>query len=161
MVGAMTVLLAVVLAFVGFRALIRDDPEPSVGPVEYAGVAELAQARVDFDVLSPTTLPAGWRATSARHTETPPQSWHLGLLTDDNRYVGLEQARRPAPDMVSDFVDEDAVDEGSVTIDGRTWTVFSDRGSDTALVRRERGVTTLVVGTVSQEELVDYVRTLR
>ncbi len=75
------------------------------------------------------------------------ERWHLGLLTDDDRYVGLEQAAASA-----------AVDgRGPRRRRGRAgairsrsaatqWQTWSDEGGDLALVRETAGTTTLVVG---------------
>ena len=85
--------------------------------------------------------------------------WHLGLLTDEGRYVGLEQAPDSPDTMVEQHVDEDAQPGDDVVIEGATWESWSD-GEDEALVREGRDVTTLVVGTTSREELEDFVRSL-
>lgn len=86
---------------------------------------------------------------------------HLGVLTDEGRYVGLEQSRSSEANMVEKYVDEEAVRGGTVDIEGDTWRIWTDEGGDTALTRVEKGVTTLVVGTPDQDVLVDYVESLR
>lgn len=160
MVGAMIVLVAVVLAFVAFRELNRNDAASPVTEVDYRETARFAQEAVDFPLLVPRGLPQGWRATSARFVPDPPH-WHLGLLTDQDRYVGLEQGRDSVEDMVETYVDAEAVRGGRARIDGRTWQVWTDDGGDTALTRAQDEVTTLVVGTPEREVLVDFVRSLR
>ena len=40
-----------------------------------------------------TGLPLGWKATSATYTRGVSPTWHLGMLTDDAKYVGVEEAR--------------------------------------------------------------------
>ena len=73
-------------------------------------------------------------------------SWHLGMLTDRRRYVGLEQSAGPVSSMVERFVDPEATQTGEVTVAGERWQTWSDSGEDHALVRRVEGTTTLVVG---------------
>lgn len=160
MVGAMIVLLAVVFGFVAFRGLVRDDLERPVSEVDYQETVAFAQESTDFPLLAPDRLPDGWRATSARFVPDPPH-WHLGLLTDQERYVGLEQGTSSVRDMVGTYVGEEAVREGRVRIGGRSWQVWTDEGGDTALTRAHGDVTTLVVGTPEREVLVDFVRGLR
>jgi hypothetical protein len=48
-----------------------------------------------------------------------------------------------------------------VTVDGATWTAWSDSGGDYALCRRQRQTTTLVVGTPGRAVITDYVASLR
>jgi hypothetical protein len=75
--------------------------------------------------------------------------------------------------MVADFVDKDATDDGAVEIDGTSWTRWTDPGrdpdadpsvaseGDLALVRRSGDATTLVVGTVAEDELTTFAKSLR
>jgi hypothetical protein len=161
MFGAMLVLVLVVLAFVAFRAINRSDVEDPVKAVDYADSLAFWQSQANFEILAPESLPAGWIATSVQFVADKPQSWHLGVLTDDNHYIGIEQGRDAEAAMVEDYVDAEAEAGGEVTVAGDTWHAYSDHGGDHALVRRDRGLTTLVVGTVSQDELISYVETLR
>lgn len=159
MVGAMLLLLVVVGAFVLFREANRTEPEDPVEPIEWRGAASYARQEADFRLLAPRRLPEGWIATSVRFGRQDGQTWHLGLLTDERSYVGLEQTEDSPSTMVEDFVDEEAERGDDVVVDGVTWEAWSDE-EDEALVREGEDVTTLVVGTVSQDELVDFVRSL-
>lgn len=176
LIGAMLVLLLGVGTFVVLRDANRLDPAPSVQAVDYVRPAQFAQEEAGFEVLAPPELPEGWSATSVRFDDGDDgdeQSWHLGLLTADQRYIGVEQAERTVAAMVEDFVDVDARQGGEVEVRGETWTAWSDPGrdpgadpstepeGDLALVREDEGVTALVVGTVSQDALSDFVATLR
>lgn len=160
MVGALVVLLAVVLAFVVVRSLGRDDLDNPVEPVDYAASLEFYRAEANFALLAPPALPAGWRATSVRFGRERPQTWHLGVLTDRDQYVGLEQSRDSESGMLDEYVRGEAVEGDLVVIGGKPWTSYTGDG-DFALVRREAGVTTLVVGTAPRELIVAYVESLR
>ena len=160
MVGALLVLLLVVIAFVAFRGTVRDNDATPVKTVDYAEELPFIREEADFPVLAPPSLPDGWRATSLRFENTRPQSWHLGMLTDKGDYVGLEQSRESEAVMVDDRVDTEAVEEGPVTVAGEKWNSYSDAGGDYALVRRSGGVTTLVVGTLPEDELIEFVASL-
>ena len=161
MVGAMVVLLLLIGGFVVLRELNRTTPEATVPTVDWARVADSARSESGFDVLAPPSLPAGWRATSATYTPPPEDAWHLGLLTDGGRYVGLEQSEGTPVSMVRTYVDAEATRAGSVNIRGQRWSVWTDAKGDTALVRDSGEVTTLVVGTVDRDVLVEYVESLR
>ncbi len=173
LVGALLVLLVGVGAFTTLRDVTRVEPDTATRAVDYERPEQLAQEVARFDVLAPAQLPAGWVATSVRFEDREPQSWHVGLLTDKQAYLGIEQAERPAGAMVADFVDEDARQGDPVEVSGATWATWSDPGrdpdadpaadhdGDLALVREDAGATTLVVGTVSEDELTDFVASLR
>ena len=160
MIGAMLVLLLVIAAFLVFREINRTTLEPPVRNIDYVQVAEFARSEASFPVLAPASLPSGWRATSATYTPEPDEAWHLGVLTDDGKYVGLEQAPSSQESMVDTHVSEEATRSGEVEIDGESWAAWSDEKGDDALVRRDGETTTLVVGTAGQDVLVDYVETL-
>jgi hypothetical protein len=161
MIGAMIVLVLVVGVFVLLRQTTRDEPTSPVEPIDFARPAEYARSQADFELLAPDELPEGWIATSVRFTDGEDQAWHLGTLTDEDRYVGLAQAERPVSEMVEELVDEEATQGEDVTVDGQTWETWTDAGDDLALVREEGGLTTLVVGRVSQETLEELLATLR
>ena len=159
LIGAMVVLLVVVAGFVSFRALVRDEVEVPTKTVQYQQTVDYARTQVDFPLLAPEELPAGWRATSADFVPDPPR-WSLGLLTDEDRYVGLAQSVRSEQNMVETYVDRDAVAGRSVEIDGQTWRSWSDEGGDTALTRDEEEMTVLVVSPAGLEVLIEFVETL-
>ncbi len=158
MVGSMLVLLLVVVVFVVLRDLNRVGPEAPADSVDYRQSAEFAEES-GFEVSTPDRLPNGWRATSVEFAPEP-LHWHLGLLTEDAEYVGLEQAKAPVRSMVMKYVDEQTTKTADVTIDGKRWTSWGDGQGDVALARRDGALTTLVVGPVEQEVLVDYVKSL-
>jgi Protein of unknown function (DUF4245) len=161
MVGAMVILLLVIGGFVVVRALNRDDPPDPVQSVDYAQAVKYYKTEADFTLVAPRSLPAGWRATSQRFTDTRPQSWHLGCLTDGDHYVGLEQAKLSTSAIVEQYVDADAVQGKDVTIDGTSWQSWSDAGGDHGLVRRTGPYATLVVGSAPEDDLEAFVRLLR
>lgn len=175
MVAALLVLVLGIGAFVVVRNLNRVDPAGPVRPVDYATPVTFAQRAADFELLTPRHLPEGWVATSVRFVDRPgePQSWHVGFLTDEQHYIGLEQAQRSVTSMVQEFVDEDPTEGGQVDLDGTTWTRWSDPGrdpegdpsepsnGDLALVREGDGATTLLVGTAAQDQLAELARLLQ
>ena len=156
----MAVLVALVLGYVGLRSLISSPPNDDQ-TVDYARVVPDVRKAARLAILAPPSLPHGWRATSVRFTDDPPQHWHLGVLTDQNRYVGLEQGQQSVPAMVNEYVDSGASRRQPVRVGARTWASYTDSGGDLALVRRD-GRTTLVVGhEVPRATLVRYVASLR
>ena len=161
LVVAMGVLVALVLGYVGLRSLISSPPNDEQ-TVDYARVVPDVRKAARLAILAPPSLPHGWRATSVRFTDDPPQHWHLGVLTDQNRYVGLEQAQQSRGSMVATYVGKDATRGAPVQVAGRTWSTYTDSQGDLALVRHGSRVTTLVVGhEVPRSTLLGYVASLR
>lgn len=162
MVGAMIVLVLVVVGFVVFRDANRSDPQAPVRAVDYARDADYAREQASFDLVAPPSLPDGWRATTVEYVPGPDDRWHLGMLTGQDRYVGLEQSGDSVETMVKSHVDAEAREGDPVQVDGAPWSTYSDDGGDLALVRRTGGTTTLVVGhEVPEAELVDFAASLR
>jgi hypothetical protein len=162
LVGAMAVLLVLLVAWMSLRALTSNDPASPVREVDYAQDVPAVQKAADFDVLAPPSLPDGWRATTVSFEDQRPQHWHLGVLTDRDRYVGLEQGGRSVRSMVEEYVDPAATRSGPVDVSGQRWASYTDSGGDLALVRREGATTTLVVGHgLPRAELVAYTASLR
>lgn len=159
-VRSFAVVLAIIGAIALYQAVLTDDPAPPNPTVEYAAAAEAARGDADYPLLAPPQLPDGWRATSVRYVPDE-QSWHLGVLTPDEEYIGLEQA----PVDVETLVDEAAEGTepvGSVQIDGTDWQLRRDDSrEETTLVRRSDRVTTLVTGSASQDALESFVQSLR
>ena len=162
MVGAMIVLVALVVAWVGLKALTTQDPQSPVRTVDYARDVPAVKKAADFDLVAPASLPEGWRATTVSFADRPVQHWHLGVLTDRDRYVGLEQGGQSVRAMVEEYVDKAASRGAPVDVAGRRWATYTDAGGDLALVRRTGPTTTLVVGhDVPRAELVTYTASLR
>jgi hypothetical protein len=162
LVGALVVLLVVLLGWLAFKSLISADPAPPERTVDYAKDVPAVQEAAAFDVAAPPSLPDGWRATTLSFREGPPQHWHLGVLTDEQQYVGVEQGGGSVRSMVEEYVDPAARRRAATDVGGRAWSTYTDAGGDLALVRRDGEVTTLVVGAgVPRDDLVAYAASLR
>ncbi len=115
-----------------------------------------AQAVATFDVVAPSELPNGWIATSARFT---PDAWHLGVLTPDNTYAGLEQAALSTQGIVRDFAPKSRA-AGEARLGGDTWQVRTESDGDRIYVRDFGDTAVLVIGSVKPAELERYVSSL-
>lgn len=159
MLRSVGLLLVPIGLFLGYQALVQDvrDPAP---PIDYTTAVESARAAAPFTVLAPADLPAGWRATSARYLPGEQPHWHLGVLTAEDQYIGLEQVMDDVDDALDAFAPTTSP-AGIATIEGQRWELRTDpeRG-ETTLVRHGGEVSTVVTGTVSQEELIAYVESL-
>ncbi len=162
LVGALVVLLMVIGGYMLLRALNHTDPASPTPSVGYHQAARYARQQAAFTVLAPPRLPHGWRATTVGFTPKPDQHWHLGVLTDQNRYVGLEQGDQSVHSMVRAYVAPHPRPGRPATVGGDTWATWTDQRGDLALVRRAGNTTTLVIGhDVPRARLAAYVASLR
>ncbi len=151
------VLGGIVLVLFGIGQLVTITPErPTTRTVDYRTAAESSRTVADFELLAPTSLPDGWRATSVRYEEG---SWHLGVLTDDDAYIGLEQVRISEERAVERFA-EGSRSDGTAVIDGVSWSRRAGPDDDTTYLRRDGGMTNLVTGSAPRSEIERYVSSL-
>jgi hypothetical protein len=161
----MLVTVLAVLAFAAFRALTSDNEPTPVRTVDYATTVTSARAENRLLVLAPDRLPLGWKATSATYTSGAAPTWHLGTLTEDHDYVGVEEARTGVQDLVEEHVDADAERGEDVTVAGEAWQSWTDAGGDYALARTLDGPegaqeSVLVVGSAPADEVRHLAATL-
>jgi hypothetical protein len=165
-VGALLVTVLAVIAFVLFRGLIRDDSATPVRAVDYVTAVKAARADQQLLVLAPDRLPLGWKMTSATYADGPSPAWHLGALTADTKYVGVEESRSSIEDLVEEHVDAAAERGKDVAIRGETWQTWTDAGGDYAVARslaagEGRTESVLVVGTAPEQQIRDFAGTLK
>ena len=137
-------------------------PDP-VRTVDPAPVVAGARAAEPWPVLAPVGLPSTWRCTSARVDVAldGQDIVHLGYLTPDDMYVGLEQSATKAITFLTDAT-VSGRQTGSRVVAGTTWTTYqNDDGSHRSLVRTADGATYVVVGTASWEVLDTFTGSLR
>lgn len=151
----MVVLLAagVVLA-VWLGGQLRTDAEAEPDTVDYLTVAATVDEEASYPLAVPPSLPDGWRATSARW-QAVDSSWHIGVLTDEQDYVGIEQASAGGlPDLLEEYA-PDLVSQGTVEVAGASWRRYAGRSDDeTALGLESARSAILLVGTVDEAQLV-------
>jgi hypothetical protein len=158
LIGALIVTVGVVVAFVLFRALTSDDEPTPVRAIDYSASVQGARTDGKLTVLAPDRLPLGWKATSATYTRGVSPTWHLGLLTGDSKYVGIEEARASIENLVEEHVDENAQRGKDVTIGTGKWQTWTDPDGDYAVARALDGPkgaeeSVLVVGTAPERQV--------
>jgi hypothetical protein len=166
LVGAMVVTVLAVVAIAGFNALRTDHKPTPVRAVDYTAMMRAGRADHKLLVMAPATVPNGWKATSADYQTGSTPTWHLGLLTEHGKYVGVEEAFGDVQDLVDEHVDPDAQQGKDVTIDGQTYQTWTDPDGDYAVSRTvELGGSDreswLVVGTAPHGTIRDFAASLR
>ncbi|KQT91506.1 hypothetical protein ASG49_10810 [Marmoricola sp. Leaf446] len=161
LIGAMIVTVVLVVVYVGVRGFLFGDRSADVEGVDWEAQVRAGRADGKLTVAAPRSLPEGWKATSAAYETGTAPSWRLGVLDPDQLYVGVYERLASIDDLVQEHVDEDAQDEGTVTVAGEEWRVFTDSGGDYALARTVeepvggRG-SVVVVGTIPPTEVRDF-----
>lgn len=156
LVAALVIVMAVVVAYLGFRTLVREDAARGVRAIEtaeYAQVLEFAR-QGDLPVVAPPRTPEGWTTTAIEFTPGASPRFSLSMLTDEERYVGVVQARSSRERLVETYVDEAAEPGSSVELSGDlggSWQSWTDEGGDYALTREYEGTTVLVVGSADDD----------
>lgn len=155
-IRSMVVIGAIILALYGVGKIFSSQPESVVEPIDYATVVAQARPAASFPLLAPAGLPEGWRATSARFQTN---GWHLGVLTDADDYVGLEQLRGTSGRAVDRFADGSR-STGTADVAGQTWNVRTGPDGRLTYLRNENGFTTLLNTSASRRVLEDYIASL-
>jgi len=155
-VRSMVVIAVIILGLYGVGQLFTSDKKAEVETVDYVSVVAQARPAATFPLAAPPSLPDGWRATSARFQAN---GWHLGVLTDDDDYVGLEQLRSSRARVVERFA-EGSKSAGTAEVAGQTWSVRTGPKGRWTYVRDEDGLTTLVNTSASRRVLERYIASL-
>ena len=160
MVLSMAVIVAVSAGI--YVVVPHDESKNPVKTVDYQ--VELASARraAPYPVLAPQGLDRGWRATSVTYDGAGQDGaqWHLGFLAPKEQYVAVEQSDgRPAA-FISSVTKRAEPVGGAVKAGGDKWERYEGE-TYRALVREQKGVTTVVTGTASYERLAEMAAALR
>lgn len=147
---------AMILALYGLGQLFTSKPETSVKAIDYTSIVAQARPAATFALAAPAELPDGWRATSARYQAN---GWHLGVLTDDDDYVGLEQLTSSVDRAVERFAEGSRIADPA-EVAGKTWTVRTGPDGRITYVRDEDGLTTLVNSSAPRSVVEDFIESL-
>lgn len=135
MVGAMLVVLAVVAVGRIGRAADHDDRSIAVQTVDYTGWLKAAKQDDRLQALAPRTLPAGWKSTSASYSSGMVPRWHLGVLTADQQYVGIDESLQTMSQLLGQVASDGVKKGGTVQIGGAAWATYTDSRGDYLLGR--------------------------
>jgi hypothetical protein len=155
--GGYSIAMLACLVLVGLVVLItpRDQKEvlPTVG---YTFDMKTLGTSAPYTAYGPEGLPAGWRPTSSRLTGvrgSGPTAWHLGFVTPRDEYAALEESDEGAEAFVKRMTNRDRP-EGVRQVAGASWDqYFRADKNQRSLARRLHGVTLVITGTASYDEL--------
>jgi hypothetical protein len=110
-------------------------------------------------VAAPAGLSKDWKPTSVSYDGREGDSWHLGFLDPEGRYVAVEQSTSPARKYIPE-VSQDATNTGRTQdVAGQAWQHWEGPKYD-ALVLQAKGATTVVTGSASRESLTEMAAAL-
>ncbi|WP_092202980.1 DUF4245 domain-containing protein [Blastococcus tunisiensis] len=156
MVRSLLPLVVICLLIVAWQAF-RSGPDVGVRTVDPSSSVQLAAARAGYQLLVPAGLDEDYRTTSARTDagnagEGDPVTLEIGYLTPEEEYAGFVVSDDRDADPLAAVLDG-AQEQGSVDLAGESWTRSTTVDGETALWREADGVTALVTGSASDEEL--------
>lgn len=163
--GGYALAMLACLALVGLIVLITPRSNTEVLPsVDYTFDMRTLRSVAPYTSYAPAATPAGWRPTSSRLTgghADGPVAWHLGFVTAAEEYAALEESDEPADPFVKRMTNRDRP-VGGRQVAGATWDqYYREDKRQRSLVRRLPGVTLVVTGTASFEELAVLAASLR
>lgn len=155
LIGSMIVLVLAVVAYYVVQRAFHDEPEVRPEAVDYLQTVQAAQ-QGGYTIVYPASLPAGWRATEVHFTPGDRPVWGLPMLTDDGRYVGIQQEDAPLDDLLDTYLPKGAHQGADAHLDspvGSTWTTWSDGKRDHAFATQVGEDTVLVYGSAPVADL--------
>jgi hypothetical protein len=163
MARSLLVVAALVALLIAIVPRVNTVSQP---PVDVGAAAVEVARESGWAISQPQGLPEGWKATSVRFVRSTDglQTWHAGYQSPSGNYVALEQTRDATQKWVEAQTNR-ARRTGELQAAGRTWTTFERSPKvQRSLVSADEGaggLTTLVTGTGTFEELKAFVETLQ
>jgi hypothetical protein len=153
---SIAVLGGIILTLFVVGRIVTITPDQPTRAVDYREALESSRTVAEFDLYAPRSLPEGWRATSVRFEEN---AWHLGVVTDEDDYVGLEQVTDSTKRAIDRF-GQGSRAFGETVIGGETWSLRTGPDDDLTYVRRDTGNTIVVTGTAPRPVMERYISSL-
>jgi hypothetical protein len=156
MLRSLLPLVVICLLIVGWNSLQQKTDE-GVRTVDPSSAVQLAAARASYPVPAPTGLAGDYRPTSARTDagnarQGDAVTLEIGYLTPSEEFAGFVVSDNPRAAPLAAVLDG-ATDNGTVRIGGATWTRTTTARDEAALVRKDGGVTVVVTGSATDDEL--------
>jgi hypothetical protein len=158
MLRSMLPLVVICLVIVGWTTLRQSkDAADPVREADPSSSVQLAAARASYDVLVPQGLEEDYRPTSARTDAGnagvgDTVTLEIGYLTPGEEYAGFVVSDDPRAGPLTAVLDG-TEEQGTVDVNGQAWTRSVTAKDETALSREADGVTVVVTGSASDEEL--------
>ena len=133
--------------------------EPEKRNVDFACVALDARKAVDWPLYTPQSVPEGWTSNFASFEPGNEAVWRMGIITENDKYLGLEQNALPVQDALEKYA-PNSKQTGTVEITGNAWDVYEDGNGTTSYIRVEQDRVVLVVSTTEESVARAYIASL-
>jgi hypothetical protein len=150
----LVVICLVIVGWTTFRQ--RGDVDP-IREVDPSTTVDLAAARASYPIVFPQELGEDYRPTSARTDagaagEGDAVTLEIGYVTPSEEFAGfvVSDDRRAGPLAA---VLDGAEEQGTVDVEGRSWTRSTAENGETVLSVEDGGAIVAVTGSASEEEL--------
>jgi hypothetical protein len=159
--GLIAVVVAVTLIFV--PGLIHPGRSDRAQPVDYSDFVSGFHQVTERTALTPASLPAGWRANAGDLTgPKAAEHLHVGFAVPGSEYGGLEESVAPAVTFARSVLGASgAIPIGRVTLGGASWAVSTSSRGEYSLRRTVHGVTVIVTGSATAQQLQTLAASLR
>lgn len=157
-ISLLVLLVPILVAIWGYRLIASGnegiDPAPTY---------QTARSTAHYQVLVPTGLPHGWRATSAANShESDGSVLRVGYVTPHDGALQLVESDRPAAALLATELGTGAAAGGEVRVAGHLWRAYPQvHRVDRALVWTEGDRTVIIVGRAADADLVRLAESLR
>lgn len=138
----------------------HDDSKSPVKRVDYRVELLSARRAAAYPVAAPEGLAKTWKPTSVRFDGAKGDAWHLGFLDPSDEYVVVKQSTAKPSKFIEEATQRAERTKATEKIDGKTWHRYEGQTYD-ALVREDKGATTVVAGTASFKGLTEMARALK
>lgn len=159
--GLMAVVVAVTLVFV--PGLFHPSKSQRFPAVDYSDYVTGFHRLSDRAALVPTRLPDSWKANAGRLTGTRRTAHlHIGWAVPGSDYAGLEESVIPAPGFIRSVLGpRGETVTGARRIGGVSWQQRTSARGELALTRTTAGLTVVVTGSASPQQLTTLAASLR
>ena len=164
MIRSILPLVLICLALVWWQS-VQQSVDERVQTVDPSSTVQLAAARAGYPLLLPTGLGEDYLVTSARTDagnagEGDPVTLEIGYLTPSQEYAGFFVSDDPRADPLRAVLDG-SEEQGTVDVAGESWTRSTTERDETALTRESGGITVVVTGSASDDELAEVAAAIR
>jgi hypothetical protein len=135
-------------------------------PVDVAAASVEVAKESGWAISRPVGLPDGWKATSVRNVRSTDglMTWHAGYQSPTGNYVALEQTKGATRGWIEAQTNR-ARQTGELEAAGRTWLAYERTPKiQRSLLSKQPsadGLTTLITGTGTFEELTAFAEALK
>jgi hypothetical protein len=151
--GLIAVIIAVTLIFV--PGLLHPSKSERFPAADYSDYVSGFHQVTGKTAITPSPVPSGFTANAAALTgPAAAEHLHIGFAVTGARYAGVEESVGPTAAFVSSILGvRGGTVTGHVRIDGANWAASTSARGEDSLTHTVRGITVIVTGSATEEQL--------